>query len=137
MNTNNMMKPNMNKKDPSGIVYLDLINTKFKDYNKEYRRNNDAFIYLMNMWRELDYDCDFWVFLLEHYKYHIHNHKNYHKIREHRALNKIKRIMMNKIYLVKHKNKLENVFIELFDNNEWWKNLKDDNKLLINFWWCD
>ena len=95
-NNNNMLKPNMNKKDPSGVVYLDLINTKFKDYNKEYRRNNCAFTYLMNMWRELDYDCDFWVFLLEHYKYHIHNHKNYHKIIEQRALNKIKRIMMNK-----------------------------------------
>lgn len=100
MNNNNMMKPNMNKKDPSGVVYLDLINTKFKEYNKEYRRywlvSGTPFNYLMNMWRELNYDCDFWVFLLEHYKYHIHNHKNYHKIREQRALNKIKRIMMNK-----------------------------------------
>ena len=135
-----MIKPNMIKKDPCGVVYLDLINTKFKDYNKQYRRywlvGGTPFEYLMNMWRELDYDCDFWIFLLEHYKYHIHNHKNYHKIREQRALNKIKRIMMNKIYLVKHKNKLENVFIEMFDNNEWCKNLKDDNKLLINFWWC-
>tara|TARA_R100001463_G_scaffold106632_1_gene161275 strand:+ start:5090 stop:5320 length:231 start_codon:yes stop_codon:yes gene_type:complete len=62
---------------------------------------------------------------------------NMNKIREQRALNKIKRIMMNKIYLVKHKNKLENVFIEMFDNNEWCKNLKDDNKLLIHFWWCN
>jgi len=91
-----MMKPNMNKKDPSGVVYVDLINTKFKDYNKEYRNESRCdgtpFNYLMNMWRELDYDCNFWVFLLEHYRFHIHNHKNYYKIKEQRALNKIKRI---------------------------------------------
>jgi hypothetical protein len=98
MNNNNMMKPNMNKKDPSGVVYLDLINTKFKDYNKEYRNDSTTcpFTYLGKMWRELDYDCNFWVFLLEHYRFHIYNHKNYYKIKEQRALNKIKRIMMNK-----------------------------------------
>ena len=99
------MKPNMNKKDPGGVVYVDLINTKFKDYNKEYRRywlvSGTPFNYLMNKWRELYYDCDFWVFLLAHYKYHIHTHKNYHKINEQRALIKIKRIMMNG---VKEKN---------------------------------
>ena len=45
-------------------------------------------------------------------------------------------MMMNTIYFLKHKNKLENVFIEMFDNVEGCKNLKDDNKLMINFWWC-
>jgi len=88
----------MNKKDPCGVVYLDLINTKFKYYYLEgkFSRNKEPFNYLMNMWRELYYDCDFWVFLLEHYRYHIHNHKNYHKITEQRALNKIKRIIFQK-----------------------------------------
>ena len=73
------MYPNKNKKDPSGVVYVDLINTKFKDYHKEYRHpdlvRDIPYNYLMRMWRELDYDCDFWVFLLEHYRYHIHGHK--------------------------------------------------------------
>jgi hypothetical protein len=89
-----MKKPNMKKKPVggSGIVYLDLINTKFKDYNKEYRNDSTTcpFTYLGKMWRELDYDCNFWVFLLEHYRFHIH--QNYHELREQRALNKIKRI---------------------------------------------
>jgi len=102
-----MMKPNMNKKDPSVVVYVDLINTKFRDYNKEYRKigyiDGIPYNYLMNMWRELPDDCDFWEFLLGHYKYHIHKHKNYHMIREQRALNKIKRIMMNKYF----KNKID------------------------------
>ena len=81
-----MYKPNKDKKDPSGVVYLDLINTKFKDYNKEYRRywlvEGIPFNYFMNMWRDLDYDCDFWVFLLEHYKYHKQGHNEYHKIKQ-------------------------------------------------------
>ena len=54
-----MFKPNKDKKDPSGVVYLDLINTKFKDYDKEYRRywlvEGIPFNYLMNMWRDLDF----------------------------------------------------------------------------------
>jgi len=81
--------PNMDKKDPSGVVYLDLINTKFKEYNKQYRQHwlviGIPYNYLMNMWRKLYYECDFWEFLLEHYRYHIYGHQNYHKIKEQRA----------------------------------------------------
>ena len=80
-----MEQPNMKKKDPSGVVYLDLINTKFKDYHGQ------PFLYLMKMWRELYYDCCFWVFLLEHYRYHIHGHDKYHLIRENRSAVKIQK----------------------------------------------
>jgi len=95
--------PNMKKKDPSGVVYVNLINTKFKEYNKQYRRywlvSGTPYNYLMFMWRELYYDCDFWRFLLEHYRHHIYGVKNYYKIKEQRASNKIKKIMMKK-YLI-------------------------------------
>ena len=90
-----MFKPNKDKKDPSGVVYLDLINTKFKDYDKEYRRywlvEGIPFNYLMNMWRDLDDDCDFGVFLLEHYKYHKQGHNVYHKIKQ----NQLQKIFNN------------------------------------------
>ena len=94
-----MYKPNKDKKDPSGVVYLDLINTKFKDYEKEYRRYwlvdglviETAFTYLMNTWRDSDNDCDFWVFLLKHYKYHKQGHNEYYKINQ----NKLRKIFNN------------------------------------------
>jgi len=90
--------PNKNKKDPCGCVYVDLINTKFKDYHKEYRRDI-PFNYLMRMWRNLFDDCDFWVFLLHQYKYHIHGHYKYHELIEQRAISKIKYHLNNiKLY---------------------------------------
>ena len=80
------------KKIPSMVVWGSLINNKFADYHKDYRRNNiDGLpcVYLLNMWLPLR--CDFWRFLLEHYKVHIYGHYKYHEIKEKRASNKIKR----------------------------------------------
>jgi len=86
--------PNKNKKDPCDWIHVDLINTKFKDYQKEYRRPNYErdipYNYLMNMWRNLFHDCNFWEFLLHQYKYHIHGHYKYHELIEQRAISKIK-----------------------------------------------
>ena len=89
--------PNRDKKNPCDVVHLDLINTKFQNYKKGYRHHwldsGTPFNYLMNMWRDLDFNCNFWVWLLEHYRFHIHGHYNYFKFKEQRALDKIKRIL--------------------------------------------
>ena len=68
-----------------------LINEKFKDYESIYRGIDDTpFSYLLKRWYRY-LDSDFWIFLLNHYQYHIHGHDKYYQLKEQRALNKIKK----------------------------------------------
>ena len=74
---------------------MDIINIKFATYNLRFGQT--PYNYLFNMWL----DCvkfrgcksDFWVFVLQHYKYHIYGHKKYHEIKEQRASLKITRLL--------------------------------------------
>jgi len=70
--------PNKSKQT-SGCVYVNLINIKSRNYNNDYKHQGQCiFGYLMNMWLNLPKDCDYWVFIFEHYKYHKLGHKEYH-----------------------------------------------------------
>jgi len=70
--------PNKNKQT-EGCVFIGLINTKFKNYNDDYKhRGQSIFSYLMNMWLNLPNDCDYWEFIFQHYKYHKRGNKEYH-----------------------------------------------------------
>lgn len=88
--------------------YKDIINIKFKDYERCMLRPPTSKFYRQE--QLFEWFCDEYEeqrryyglrldqleqLLLENYKYHIYGHKNYHKITEQRAANKIIKFMKN------------------------------------------
>jgi len=80
-----MSRPN-EFKDAGVYEYIDLINTKFADYDRCYRRQFDSPVrYLVNMWRNSCGDCDFWDMVLHHYKIHRWGPKKYYDMEKRKA----------------------------------------------------
>ena len=84
-------REDIREKDDHEREWGDLINEKFKDYKQPgfFIRGKTPYLRMMDAYKSLS--CPFEKYLLSHYKYHIHGHKQYYKLKKDRAIDTIRR----------------------------------------------